>query len=194
VQASHQLTDLNGFIAKLATAGPLAVAVMVSSVDGRATITGRVGGLTGTADQQVLLGVREHAAAVVVGGNTVQAEGYDRLLDDHARARRMDRGLQAEPELVVVSRSTGEIADTWRGLRARHPDGLIVCEGGPTVLGLAIEHNLLDQLVLCLSPMLVGDDTEKRIIEHAGPLIRELDLLDVASADGFLFLRYGARA
>ncbi len=193
MQASDQLTDLSSFIAKLATAGPLAVAVMVSSIDGRATIAGRVGGLTGSADQQVLLGVRELATAVVVGGNTVQAEGYDRLLDDDARARRTARGLQAEPELVVVSRSTGEIADTWRGLRARHPDGLIVCEGGPTLLGLAIEHDLLDQLVLCLSPTIVGGDTERRIIEHAGPLIRDLDLLDVASADGFMFLRYGAR-
>ena len=193
MQASDQLTDLSSFIAKLATAGPLAVAVMVSSIDGRATIAGRVGGLTGSADQQVLLGVRELATAVVVGGNTVQAEGYDRLLDDDARARRTARGLQAEPELVVVSRSTGEIADTWRGLRARHPDGLIVCEGGPTLLGLAIEHDLLDQLVLCLSPTIVGGDTERRIIEHAGPLIRDLDLLDAASADGFMFLRYGAR-
>ena len=193
MQASDQPTDLNGFIAKLATAGPVAVAVMVSSADGRATIDGRVGGLTGTADQRVLLGVRELASAVVVGGNTVQAEGYDRLLDDDARSRRTARGLEAEPELVVVSRSTGEIADTWGELRRRHRDGLIVCEGGPTVLGLAIEHNLLDQLVLCLSPTIVGGNAEKRIIEHAGPLIRELDLLDVASADGFLFARYGAR-
>ncbi len=72
---------------------------MVSSVDGRATVDGRVGDLTGAADQKVLLGVRELAAAVVVGGNTVRAEGYDRLLDDDARPRKA-RGLHAEPELV----------------------------------------------------------------------------------------------
>ncbi len=193
MQAHDRITDLNVFIAKLGAAGPLAVAVMLSSVDGRATIGGRVGALTAAADQQVLLGVRELAAAVVVGGNTVKAEGYDRLLDDDARARRTGRGLEPEPELVVVTRSTGDIVDTWRELRARHGDGLIVCEGGPTLLGLALEHDLLDQLVLCISPKIVGNDTEKRIVEHAGPLIRELDLLDVAAADGFLFLRYGAR-
>ncbi len=185
--------DLKAFVAKLGDAGALTVAVMVSSVDGRATVDGRVGDLTGSADQQVLLGARELASALLVGGNTVRSEGYDRLLDDDARARRSSRGLPPEPELVVFTRDSGDLADVWGDLRARYPSGLIVCEGGPTLLGLVVERGLLDQMVLCLSPRLVGGDTEKRVIEHAGPLSRDLELLAVASADGFLFLRYRIR-
>jgi hypothetical protein len=80
--------DVAALLAPLAEAGAITVAVMVSSVDGRATVDGRVGELTGTTDQQVLLGVRELASAVVVGGRTVQAEGYAGLLGEQARARR----------------------------------------------------------------------------------------------------------
>jgi riboflavin biosynthesis pyrimidine reductase len=185
-------SDLESFVVGLADAGPVTVAVMVSSVDGRATIHGRVGALTGAADQRVLLGMRELASALVVGGNTVQAEGYDRLLDDDAQARRTARGLPPEPELVAFTRDSGDLEQVWQQLRARHPQGMIVCEGGPTLLGLVVERGLLDQLVLCISPQLVGGDGEKRIIEHAAPLARDLDLLDTAAADGFMCLRYGA--
>jgi len=183
--------DIPSFLAPLATAGPLTVAVMVSSVDGRATIGDRVGELTGPADQQVLLGAREQAAAVVVGGRTVRAEGYVGLLGDEARARRQARGLPPEPELVVFTRASPSPPDLWSQLRERHPDSLIVCEGGPTLLGLIVEHRLLDQLVLCLSPQIVGDDTQKRLVQHMGELAVDLELLATTTAEGFLFLRYG---
>jgi len=195
--AQHHGDDIPAFLAPLARAGDetsaglLTVAMMVSSVDGRATIANRVGGLTGKADQQVLLGAREMAAAVVVGGSTVKAEGYDRLLDDQARARRRAIGLPPEPELVVYTRASPPLPDLFNQLKGRHPGGLIVCEGGPTVLGMIVDHCLLDQLVLTLSPMLVADDTQKRIIEQHTTGGAELQLLATASDGGFLFLRYG---
>ena len=185
--------DIPALLAPLAAAGPITAAVMVSSVDGRATVAGRVGELTGKADQKVLLGAREHAAAVVVGGRTVSAEGYEGLLDDEAKARRVTRGLPPEPELVVFNRDSPSPPELWHQLRERHPDQLIVCEGGPTLLGLIVEHRLLDQLVLCVSPQIVGDDSQKRLLEHAAPLDQELELLATTIAEGFLFLRYGLR-
>jgi riboflavin biosynthesis pyrimidine reductase len=183
--------DIRAFLEPLTQAGPLTAAVMVTSVDGRATVDGRVGELTGRADQQVLLGAREHASAVVVGGRTVRAEGYEGLLGDEAKARREDRGLPPEPELAVFTRASPSPPELWRELRERHPDGLIVCEGGPTLLGFIIEHGLLDQLVLGISPQIVGDDAQKRLLSHAGALDVQLELLAAAAADGFLFLRYG---
>ncbi len=183
--------DIPSFLEPLAGAGPITVAVMVSSVDGRATVSGRVGELTGPADQQVLLGAREMAAAVVVGGRTVRAEGYVGLLGDDAKARRQARGLTAEPELVVFTRASPDPPTLWQQLRERHPGGLIVCEGGPTLLGMIVEHRLLDQLVLCLSPQIVGDDTQKRLVQHGGELEVRLELLAATPSDGFLFLRYG---
>ncbi|MDE3130007.1 MAG: dihydrofolate reductase family protein, partial [Acidobacteriota bacterium] len=100
-------------------------------------------------------------------------------------------GLPAEPELVVFTRESLAPRELWRALRERHRDGLIVCEGGPTVLGLIVEQRLLDQLVLCVSPRLIGDDSQKRLLEHADALDVPLELLAVTASEGFLFLRYG---
>lgn len=186
--------DISSFLEPLASSGPLTIGVMVSSVDGRATVNGRVGDLTGPADQKVLLGAREMAAAVVVGGRTVRAEGYVGLLDDEAQARRRANGFPAEPELVIFTRASPSPPELWRQLRQRYPEGLIVCEGGPTLLGFVVEHGLLDQLLLCVSPQISGAVDEKRLIEHAGTLDIELELLAVTSTNGFLFLRYGARS
>jgi riboflavin biosynthesis pyrimidine reductase len=187
--------DVAALLTPLAEAGAITVAVMVSSVDGRATVDGRVGELTGTSDQKVLLGVRELASAVVVGGRTVQAEGYASLLGEQAQARRRGRGVPAEPELVVFTRASPALPQLWPELRERHPGGLIVCEGGPTLLGLLVEHRLLDQLVLCISPQIVADDTQRRLLEqHDPPHGLELELLALTNADGFLFVRYGARS
>ncbi|HWD70816.1 MAG TPA: dihydrofolate reductase family protein [Solirubrobacteraceae bacterium] len=182
--------DIPALLEPLTSAGPLTAAVMVASVDGRATVGGRVGELTGGADQRVLLGAREHAAAVVVGGRTVRAEGYEGLLGDDAKARRQARRLPPEPELVVFTRASPSPPELMRQLRERHPDRLIVCEGGPTLLGLLVEHRLLDQLVLCVSPQIVGDDAQKRLLSHSGALGVDLRLLAATAAEGFLFLRY----
>jgi riboflavin biosynthesis pyrimidine reductase len=183
--------DIPSLLEPLSTAGPIMVAVMVTSVDGRATVAGRVDELTGSADQQVLLGAREQAAAVLVGGRTVQNEGYEGLLDEQAQARRRARGLAPEPELVVFSRTSPSPTELIGQIRARHPGGLILCEGGPTLLGMVVEQRLLDQLVLCLSPQLVGDDSQKWLVEHTGELDLRLTLLAATNADGYLFLRYG---
>jgi riboflavin biosynthesis pyrimidine reductase len=183
--------DIPSFLEPITAAGPLTIALMVGSVDGRATIDGRVGDLTGPADQQVLLGAREHAGAIVVGGRTVHAEGYEGLLDDAAKARRQARALPPEPELVVFTRESPSLPELWRQLRERHPDQLIVCEGGPTLLGFVIEQRLLDQLILCVSPKIVGDDSQRRLLSHSGSLGIDVELLAATAVESFLFLRYG---
>jgi riboflavin biosynthesis pyrimidine reductase len=215
-------SDLTALITPLADAGPLTVAVMVTSADGRATINGRVGGLTGDADQKLLLGLREMAAVLVVGGTTVRNEGYERLLDDEARATRRARGLPPEPEFLVFTHSdaglpegaeaftlpthpdgSGDVHAAWHEIRNRHPDGLIVCEGGPSLLTMLVQHRVLDQLVLCISPWLVGGEG-KRLIESVATcrptesgeppsgFLLKLEPLAVGTADGFVFVRYGA--
>jgi riboflavin biosynthesis pyrimidine reductase len=208
VNAPDDITEL---IAPLTGAGPLTVAVMVTSADGRATVEGRVGELTGEADQRVLLGVRELASALVVGGNTVRNEGYAELLGPEAQARRQARGLEPEPELLVMShtgaglpaaarrleapeRADGQpdMSAAWAAVRERHPGGLIVCEGGPSVLTLLAQQRVLDQLILCISPKLVSGDG-KRLIEPNGStegFPAPLEPLAVAGVDGFVFIRY----
>jgi riboflavin biosynthesis pyrimidine reductase len=77
---------------------------MVTSVDGATTLDGRVGRLTGPADQALLRRLREESDAVLVGAATVRAEGYSRLLRPEARERRLHARGTEEPLLCVVSR------------------------------------------------------------------------------------------
>ncbi len=193
MSSSSHHHSFDDFLAPLAEIGAYTVAMMVTSVDGRATIDGRVGELTGKPDQRVLLSLREHAAAVVIGSGTKGAEGYDGLLDDAAKARRAGRGLPPEPELVVLSRRGPSLEQIWSRLREQYPGALIASEGGPTVLGVELEQGLIDQLIICVSPMIVGGAHEKQIVDHPMALGIELDLLDSTSSEGFVFLRYGVR-
>lgn len=82
---------------------------MVASVDGAATIGGRVGDLTGSADQDVLIALRMLADVVLVGAGTVRAEGYGPIdVDEDWVAHRRDTGLAPVPPLAIVSNS-GEL-------------------------------------------------------------------------------------
>ncbi len=77
---------------------------MVSSVDGAAVVAGRVGALTGPADQRLLVTLRALAEVVLVGAGTVRAEGYGSLaLPEPWRRHRTDGGRSAQPRLAVVS-------------------------------------------------------------------------------------------
>jgi riboflavin-specific deaminase-like protein len=77
---------------------------MVSTADGRATLSGRSGAIGGEADRALFHGLRTVVDAVMVGAGTVRAEGYRRLVrDPAARALRRERGLAEEPLACVVS-------------------------------------------------------------------------------------------
>lgn len=77
---------------------------MVTSPDGHATIRGRVGELTGEADQGLLLGLRGWCDVLLVGAGTIRAEGYG-LVDvpEEARTVRETRGQSARPVLAILS-------------------------------------------------------------------------------------------
>ncbi|MVA75158.1 pyrimidine reductase family protein [Auraticoccus sp. F435] len=83
--------------------------VMVSSVDGAATLDGRVGALTGPADQRLLHAARCVSDVVLVGAGTIRAEGYGPLLAaPEESARRVARGQTPHPGLAIVT-SSGDL-------------------------------------------------------------------------------------
>ncbi len=83
---------------------PLALVNMVSSVDGRATVGGRSGALSGPADRELFRALRGAVDAVLVGAGTVRKERYGRIIRDQAlRRRRRERGLSDEPLACIVS-------------------------------------------------------------------------------------------
>lgn len=92
---------------------------MVASVDGKATLGGRVGALTSADDQKELYALRREADAVLVGASTVRREGYGRLLPDSLQDERTAQGRPSEPILCITSASLRIDPD----VDALHPTG-----------------------------------------------------------------------
>lgn len=208
---------------------------MVSSLDGAATIGGRVAALTGPADQELLLTLRGLADVVLVGAGTIRAEGYGALdLPAPWLRRRAQAGQAPHPRLAVLTRSldldlsgaaftdattptlvitaaaapaarraaAAEVAevvvageenvDLAAAVRALAERGLprILSEGGPHVLAGLFAADLVDELCLALSPLVVrGDGLAITAGEQRfGP--RGMRLAQVLEQDDYLFLRY----
>jgi riboflavin biosynthesis pyrimidine reductase len=87
-------------------AQPWLRANFVSSVDGAATRDGLSGGLSGHADKRVFDILRTLCDVVLLGAETMRAEGYGPMrVDSLAEHRRMFRGLAPQPVLAIVSGS-----------------------------------------------------------------------------------------
>jgi riboflavin biosynthesis pyrimidine reductase len=88
---------------------PYTIVNFISSIDGRATIKGRSGGLGDDGDKALFHGLRERADAVLAGPMTMLVERYGRILGKpERRQRRVERGQSAEPLACTLTRS-GEI-------------------------------------------------------------------------------------
>ena len=123
---------------------------MVTTVDGRATLGGRSGAISGGADRALFHALRTGADGVLVGAGTVRTERYGRIISDEPRRReRARRGLSEEPLACIVSgrlvlgeeipllqaaRGTRRRTDRLGGkpARDRRPDRLHPRRGPPT--------------------------------------------------------------
>jgi riboflavin biosynthesis pyrimidine reductase len=96
----------------------------------------------------------------------------------------------------VVTADPDELTVAWalRDLRARHGSRLVLCEGGPTVLGQLIEQRVLDELFLTLAGKLAAGDGPAIISGLTLDAPLELRLRWLLEQDGSLFLRYGLPA
>jgi riboflavin biosynthesis pyrimidine reductase len=83
---------------------PQVILNMISTADGRATLAGRSGALSNSADRALFHGLRCAVDAVLVGAGTVRVERYGRIIPDAARRElRRRRGLSDEPLACIVS-------------------------------------------------------------------------------------------
>lgn len=100
------------------------------------------------------------------------------------------------PELdrLAEMRQAGDTRVDWRRvLQILHDDygaGIVLVEGGPSVNGQLVVHDLIDELCVSLAPLLTGAESQR--LAGGTPLRAPLTLrLDrVLEEDGFLFLRY----
>jgi riboflavin biosynthesis pyrimidine reductase len=192
---------------------PYVVANMVSSADGRSTIDGRSAPLSDPADRVLFHALRRQVDAVLAGTGTLRTERYRRLIrtPEH-REDRERRGLQPDPVAVVLTRSgdlpdiemltdpdqpraifqgaEADPVDAFRRLREEHGVRSLLCEGGAKLLGSLLERGLVDELYLCLAPVLAGGEGEPTV---AGPALHPpvtLQLVHLLEHEDVLFMRY----
>jgi len=95
---------LDGLAASGPPDRPYVVLNMVSTADGHATLDGRSGPISDSADRALFHALRTAVDAVMAGAATVRVERYGRIIPDASRrARRVERGLSAEPLACIVS-------------------------------------------------------------------------------------------
>jgi riboflavin biosynthesis pyrimidine reductase len=118
------------------------------------------------------------------------------ILTSEQGAARLGRRLPRSAAIVPIGDSSPlkPLAAVEALRRGGH--GLILCEGGPTVLGALVADGLVDELFLTISPLLAGrtpQDSRPALIENAGflPDLRVAGrLLSLRRSLSHLFLRY----
>jgi riboflavin biosynthesis pyrimidine reductase len=215
---------------------PYVLANMVSGLDGRAAVTGRVGVLSTPADARLFLELRSVADIVLVGAHTVRQERYGPVrLADHLRDARLRGGRPATPRIAVVTRTldfdwsiplfssaapesrpllitseavapdrireaqmhadvvvAGRVSVDLREALGRLKDdgaAVVLCEGGPTLLGALAAGDLLDELCLTVTPVMGGDPLPLSLVP-SGTSLAWFSLAHVLSDESSLFLRY----
>ena len=113
---------------------PYLVLNMVATLDGRATIGGRTGGIGGRADRELFHHLRTQADAVMAGAQTVRTERYGRLVRDPARRDKREReGLSPDALACVVSASLTGLAEL--PLLAAPEQPVVVLTGAEGTIG-----------------------------------------------------------
>jgi riboflavin-specific deaminase-like protein len=91
---------------------PYVLLNMVATLDGRATLGGRSGTISDSADRALFHGLRAAVDAVMAGAGTVRTERYGPIVrDTEGRRLRTDLGLAESPLACIVSTSLALPAD-----------------------------------------------------------------------------------
>jgi riboflavin biosynthesis pyrimidine reductase len=102
--------------------------------------------------------------------------------DRRRRGAEVAEVIVAGDDSVDMARALAELAH--RGHR------LVLCEGGPQLLSELVDADLVDELCLTLSPLLVGTGGPGLLADGYRPMPAPLRLASVLEDDHSLFLRY----
>lgn len=113
-------------------------------------------------------------------------------------AKKIGDRLPSACELLTIGK--GKSLDLGKALGELRSRGLdvLLCEGGPHVMGQLLEHGLLDEAFLTISPVLAGRGDERRLGMVEGVELLPANgvwtkLLSARRHEDYLFLRYGFR-
>jgi len=190
---------------------PWVVVSMVASADGAVVVDGASTALSSPTDLAVLLGLRAAADAVLVGAGTVRADDYGPPSRPGVRVAVVTRSARLDYTSTLFSSGAGVVVTTERGpavppgvpvvragrdridLRAAVDAldaGVVLSEGGPHLNAQLVDDDLVDELCLTVSPVLVGGDSPRVAAGPFGAQLHAMRLAHVAEDAGFVFLRY----
>jgi riboflavin biosynthesis pyrimidine reductase len=181
---------------------------MVSSLDGSTVVENNSRALGSDADRAVLVGLRAIADTILVGASTVRIEGYrapskigqrvgvvSRTGDLDVTTDLFTSGAgflilpESAPVVSVDSIRAGATDVDLAGALAQLDVGYVQAEGGPSLNGALADADLIDELDLTISPLIVGS-SGPRVTTGATSLLQRMELVHVLEEDGFLFTRY----
>src|SRR4051812_39402661 len=162
---------------------------MVSTADGKATLSGRTAPLSAAADRELFHNLRTQADGILVGAGTVRIERYGKVTKTpELQAKREREGQRPDAVAVIVSRSGALPEDIGVRAEARiiadvaelaelRRDGIrsLLCEGGPHLNSTLFAEKLVDELFLTIAPTIAGPGESLTIVEGLA-LAEPLDL------------------
>lgn len=197
---------------------PRVAVCMVSSLDGSIAVAGRSGGLSNPNDVEVLATLRRHADAVIVGAGTVRDESYGAPVRADQRVGVVTMSGDVDVAGPLFAHGNGFLicptdTDAPRGVEvlsvARHGTGIdvaeaiarlseiagagiaqVLCEGGARLNGALIEADLVDELNLTVSPLLIGG-TGPRLSATDSEVMQRFELAQlIVDTDSMMFSRW----
>lgn len=196
---------------------PWVTLVMITSLDGAIAIDGVSGGLGGPADHERFVAARRGADGIVVGAGTVTAENYRPATVPIAvlsRSLSLDPGLRIfddpdRPPVVFTTTagveangaalgSVAEIVDLGPAVEpaavlaelGRRGMRTVVLEGGPTINGQFLAGDVVDEILLSLSPLAVGGEGKRLATGPSLGADLRFAVDRVLLADDLVFVRY----
>ncbi|MEK7409848.1 MAG: dihydrofolate reductase family protein [Actinomycetota bacterium] len=187
---------------------------MVTSIDGSTVVDGDSQALSGSADREVMAGLRRLADVVVVGASTVRKEGYGPPSKPGLTVGVVTRSgnLNLETDLfssgagfLILPEDTPIANPSVRCVRAGHGTVDLLAamqqlsgtfaqlEGGPLLNAAMFAADLVDEINITISPLVVGG-LGPRVTQSAPDLHGRFELAHVIHADDFLFIRYLRRS
>jgi riboflavin biosynthesis pyrimidine reductase len=183
---------------------------MVASIDGSTVLGGASAGLSSDGDRSVMLTLRSIADMIIVGAGTVRAEGYGPPRKPGQRIGVVTRSgsldlrsplftsgagflIMAEdsPPVAVESVRAGR-GEVDLAAALQHLPGdprFVQAEGGASLNGALAAADLLDEINITTSPLVVGGGGA-RATTHAPEFAHRYELAHVIEDDGYLFSRY----
>jgi len=177
---------------------------------GAATVrTERYGRMIRDRDRRMLRlrrGLEEEPLACIVSGRLVLDAEIPLFQEPEARIALITSSAATLPDgpaqVAYVRAASGGVLDLERALAElaeRFAIQTLLCEGGPHLARQLLGAGLIDELFLCISPILAAGEPAagQALRMFAGPELEEpahVELLAALASDSYLFLRYGVSA